>query len=138
MFNLHLREIQIHEKKVMARYVRELMGSIFAYLIVLGLTFIVGPTMHKGLWRTVVIVGPMLPFSIAVWVVIRQIRRSDEFVRQSSLENIAVAAAFTALWTFAYGFFESAGYPRISMFMVWPVMGGVWALVAYIRRMRIR
>lgn len=47
---------------------------------------------------------------------------------------IALAVAFvcTALTTFSYGFLETAGFPRLSAFMVWPIMGGVWCVATII------
>ena len=51
---------------------------------------------------------------------------------------MAIAAAVTAGWTFTYGFLENAGYPRLSMFIVWPVMGAVWGLLACIDTLRHR
>ena len=68
----------------------------------------------------------MLPILLAIWAIVRQVRRSDEFIRKTTMEHIAIAAAVTAGWTFTYGFLENAGYPRLSMFTVWPVMGAVW------------
>ena len=48
-------------------------------------------------------------------------------MRLRSLEGLAIAAAVTAGLTFTYGFLESAGFPKVSMFWVWGVMGTVWA-----------
>ena len=36
------------------------------------------------------------------------------------------------------GFLENAGYPRLSMFTVWPVMGAVWAVLAIAENARNR
>ena len=47
-------------------------------------------------------------------------------MRLRSLEGLAVAAAVTAGLTLTYGFLESAGFPKLSMFWVWGVMGPVW------------
>jgi len=123
----------MHEKKIFIRYFYELMGSILIYGLVLVCALKIGPTLPEGVWRTAVMISPMLPFLLAVWAIVRQFGRMDEYIRQWSLENIAIAAAVTAGWTFTYGFLENAGYPRISMFMVWPVMGAVWGLLACIR-----
>ncbi len=45
-------------------------------------------------------------------------------------ENVAIAAVITAGWTFTYGFLEGVGYPRLSMFSVWEVMGTIMGLLA--------
>jgi hypothetical protein len=61
------------------------------------------------------------------------VRRLDEFLRLRSLEGLAIAAAVTAALSFSYGFLEGAGFPKLSMFWVWPVMCVVWALHAGFR-----
>jgi hypothetical protein len=77
----------------------------------------------------------MFGFLLVVWAVVRQIKRSDEFIRKSTLENFAIAGAVTAGLTFTYGFLENAGCPRLSMFTVWPAMGTIWAVTTLIRNL---
>jgi hypothetical protein len=120
------------------RYYRELTGALILYAIVLVAALTIGRRMPPGAAQTLLYVSPMLPFLLAVWAIVRQIRRSDEFIRRTTLEHLAVAAAVTAGWTFTYGFLENAGYPRLSMFIVWPVMGTVWAVLAMAESLRQR
>jgi len=68
-----------------------------------------------------------------VWAIARHFGRMDEFVRLRSLEGLAIAAAVTAGLTFTYGFLETAGFPKVSMFWVWGIMGSVWALYSSLR-----
>ena len=117
---------------------RELGGALALYTIVLVIALAVGKRMEPGIAQTALYVSPMIPFLLAVWAVVRQVRRSDEFVRKTTLEHIAIAAAVTAGWTFTYGFLENAGFPRLSMFTVWPVMGAAWAVLALAGCMRHR
>jgi hypothetical protein len=49
------------------------------------------------------------------------------------LESFSNAKAITGAVTFTYGFLETAGFPRLSMFAVWPVMGISWGLVCAAR-----
>ena len=119
-------------------YYRELAGALALYAVVLVAALSIGKRMPPGAAQTLLYVSPMLPFLLAVWAVIRQIRRADEFVRKTTLEHVAVAAAVTAGWTFTYGFLENAGYPRLSMFTVWPVMGAVWGVLAIAASLRQR
>ena len=120
----------MHEHKICVRYIGEMLGAFFLYALVLVVSIDVGRPMPQGIGRTLVLVSPMLPFLLVVWTVVRQIRRVDEYQRLQVLENIAIAAAVTAGWTFTYGFLENAGFPKLSMFNVWPVMGFVWAGIA--------
>ena len=120
------------------KYYRELGGSLVLYAAVLVAALSFGKGMAPGPAQTALYVSPMIPFMLAVWAVVRQIRRSDEFIRKTTLEHVAIAAAITAGWTFTYGFLENAGYPRLSMFTVWPVMGAAWGLLAIADNMRHR
>ena len=119
-------------------YFKELTGALVLYAIVLTLALTIGQRLPPGSLQTAVYVSPMLPFLLAVWAIVRQIRRSDEFISKTVIEQIAVTAAVTAGWTFTYGFLENAGYPRLSMFTVWPVMGAVWAVLAIAENVRNR
>ena len=120
------------------QYFKELMGALLLYAIVLSGALTLGKQMSPGVAQTALYVSPMLPFLLAVWAIVRQIHRSDEFIRKTTLEHVAIAAAVTAGWTFTYGFLENAGYPKLSMFTVWPVMGAVWGVLAIIDNLRHR
>ena len=119
-------------------YFREMAAALGLYTFVLVLALIVGRRIPPGPLQTAVYLSPMLPFLLAVRAVVRQIRRSDEFMRKTVVEHIAISAAVTAGWTFTYGFLENAGYPKLTMFTVWPVMGAVWAILAVLENVRHR
>ena len=123
----------MHEKKINSMYFRELGGSLLIYAAMLTAAIHFGRPMEEGLVRTLVLASPMIGFCLAVWAIARHFRRVDEFIRQTTLETLAIAAAVTAGLSFTYGFLETAGYPRLSMFTVWPVMGAVWGVVTCIR-----
>jgi hypothetical protein len=122
----------------MRSYYLELGGALLLYVVVLALALRLAPDVPSGALQTGLYVSPMIPLLLAIWAVVRQVRRSDEYIRQSTLEYIAIAAAVTVGWTITYGFLEIAGYPRLSMFTVWPVMGGVWAVLACLGSLRNR
>lgn len=114
------------EREAKRKYFWELGLSMVLYAVVLAVSLRVTGKMADGLARTLLALAPAVPVFITVWVIARQFRRMDEFVRLRSLESIAVAAAVTAGLTFTYGFLESAGFPRLSMFWVWGIMGITW------------
>jgi peptidoglycan/LPS O-acetylase OafA/YrhL len=122
------------ERKAGRKYLRELFGSIAIYAALLMPSVTYGPTMDSGLFKTAVLVCPMIGFFLMIWAVARQVGRMDEYQRGVMLETFAIAAAVTAGVTFTYGFLENAGYPRLSMFTVWGVMGGSWFVVGVLRR----
>ncbi len=89
--------------------------------------------MQPGVARLLVLISPMLGFGLMLWVLVRAYRRMDEFLRQLLLENCAIAAGIAAALTFTYGFLEGVGYPRLSMFTVWVLLGASWGLTAIAR-----
>ena len=123
----------MHEHKIGKIYVREFVGALGIYAVMLVASIMYGRGLEEGLTRTLVLTSPMVGFFLAIWAVARQLKRVDEYMRQFLLENIAIAAGVTAAVTFTYGFLENAGYPRLSMFAVWVLMGSVWGLAGGVR-----
>jgi hypothetical protein len=122
-----------HEKKVARTYRRELGLAMVVYVVLLFSANRFGRPLAEGPLRTIILLSPMIGFGLAIWAIARHVRRIDEYMRQTFLETFAIAAATTAALTFSYGFLETAGYPRISMFSVWALMGISWGLVCMIR-----
>ncbi|KJZ25699.1 hypothetical protein [Tritonibacter mobilis] len=79
---------------------------------------------------------PMLPALFICGVVVTGIRDMDELQRKVQFEALALAFAGTALITFTYGFLEGAGFPKLSMFVVWPLMAGLWVVGVMMGRLR--
>jgi hypothetical protein len=121
------------EREARRKYILELSGAMLLYAgVLVGSIFLAG-RMQPGTTRTLLLLAPAIPMLLAVWAIVRQFGRMDEFVRLRSLESLGVAAAITAALTFSYGFLESAGFPKVSMFWVWGVMGVSWAMIASVR-----
>ena len=125
------------EKEAQRLYHRELWLGLGAYIALLVVAGRLAPVVPEGWPRSLVAASPMLGFGVALWAIVRQFRRMDEYVRRVQAEHLAVAAAVTAGWTFTYGFLENAGFPRLSMFWVWPVMGAVWFSLSCMRCRRV-
>jgi hypothetical protein len=123
----------MREHAALRRYHWELGGALALYTAVLFGSITVAESMSPGFPRTLLVVTPAIPIAILIWVIARHFRRVDEYVRLRTLEDIGIAAAVTAGWTLTYGFLEGVGFPRLTMFWVWPVMGAVWFSVTRIR-----
>jgi hypothetical protein len=119
-------------------YLWEFGASMAIYALILVAAARLDPLVPAGLWRTVVGVSPMIGYGLMTWAVARHFRRIDEYIRQLQLECIAVAAAVTSGLSFTYGFLEGSGYPRLSMFVVMPVLFGLWGALLCIRTWRGR
>ena len=123
----------MREKRIRRIYLRELFGAMALYAVLLTASIYVGKTMPPGALRTLILCSPMIGFGAVIWAFARHLWREDEYQRQRLMENIALAAAITAGFTFTYGFLEGAGFPRLSMFIVWCVLCGTFGLVHLVR-----
>jgi hypothetical protein len=123
------------ERQARNAYLKELSGALALYVVVLCSAIYVARSMEGSLIRTILLLSPMVPIALVVWVIARAFRRMDEYVRLQSLEAVAISAAVTAGLSLTYGFLENVGFPRLSMFVVWPVMGAVWGIVSCTRRL---
>ena len=87
-------------------------------------------------WRDVIALSPMLPAAAMAWVILRELRRMDELQRRIQLEALGFSFAGTAVLTFSYGFLEGLGFPRLSMFTVWPLLAALWIVGLVLARRR--
>ena len=121
------------EREARKKNITEMAIAMALYAVVLVVSIKFGRPMEAGTARTLALMAPVIPLLLAVWAIVRQFGRMDEFVRLRSLESFAAAAGITAALTFSYGFLETAGYPKLSMFAVWSLMGISWAAVGGLR-----
>jgi hypothetical protein len=128
----------MHEKQVARTYRTELFVAIAVYIVLLFGSIRIGRPMPEGLARTLVLVSPMIGFGLMIRSIVRHVARVDEYIRVRLLENIALAAAITGAVSFTYGFLETVGYPKQSMFGVWIVMGASFGVVNLARAWRER
>jgi hypothetical protein len=125
----------MREHEARRRYFIELSSAMMLYMGVLVGSILLAKRMDDSLARTLLLLSPVVPLLLSLWAIVRQFARMDEFVRLRSLESFAIAGAVTAGLSFTYGFLESAGLPRLSMFWVWGVMGISWGVIAMLRNL---
>lgn len=123
----------VKEQQACSRYRREMLVAIVVYIVLLFGAIRLARPMEDGVLRTVLLVTPMIGFGLMIRAIIRHVARIDEYQRLRMLESLSIAMAITGAVTFSYGFLETAGFPKISMFSVWMVMGVSWGLVGCVR-----
>ncbi len=126
----------MYEKKIFGAYRKEMWLGMAVYVVLLVASILFGRGMEPGLARTSFLVSPVLGVVLVCWSIVRHVRRVDEFIRKETLESIAISAVLTAAITFAYGFLETAGLPKLSMFCVLPLMFFLWACLACARKVQ--
>lgn len=128
----------MRQKRITNAYLRELFGALAVYGALLVLAIRVGRPMEEGMLRTLLLVSPMLGFGLMLWAIARHVGRLDEYIRRLMLESIALGAGLTAGLTVTYGFLETAGFPKLSMFSVWGVMCAATMLACAVRWLNAR
>ncbi len=120
------------------RYFKEFFAALLAYMVALMLSVTLLAHVESQMLRPILALLPMVPGFAMCWIVLRQLRRVDELQRRIQLEAMGFAFAGTALVTFSYGFLEIAGYERLSMFLIWPLMAILWIAGTIIGNRRYR
>jgi len=111
------------EREARNKYLLELSAALALYVAVLVGSIYLAKSMQPGLSRTLVVITPSIPVAVFFWVIARQVRRMDEFVRLRTLESMAISSSVVGAFSLTYGFFEMAGFPKLSMFWVWGILG---------------
>ena len=123
----------MREREARNRYHLELTGTLVLYAGVLAGSIYLANPLEPGLRRTLIVLLPTIPIALFFWVTARQLKRMDEFVRLRTLESMAISSGVVGAFSLTYGFLESAGFPRLSMFWVWGILGASACLVGVFR-----
>ena len=119
------------------QYTKELTAALVVYgLLLAGSIQLLTHVDVARPWRDVIALSPMIPAAAMAWVILRELRRMDELQRRIQLEALGFSFAGTAILTFSYGFLEGLGYPRLSMFAVWPLLAVLWIVGLVLARRR--
>lgn len=71
---------------------------------------------------------PMLPVVLVLKSVLVFSRSWDEFQRKKAMESVLIAFFVVGFGTFAYGFLEGVGFPRLDIIWVMPMLIAVQGL----------
>lgn len=114
------------------RFPMEFAVILLVYVLCVVVSSVYMSSIPDGVAKIALALLPVIPMIAMTVSIIRRLNAMDEMGRKIKLEALAVAFVCTALTTFSYGFLETAGFPRMSAFMVWPIMGGVWCVATII------
>lgn len=112
----------------------ELGLSLLIYIVVLMASIYFAKTMEAGLVRTLTVLTPCIPALGALWAIVRQFKRLDDYLRVWLLEILAISGAITTIFSFSYGFLEGIGYPKLSGFITYAIFMGSWGATTCIRK----
>ncbi len=120
-------------------YAVRFLSSMGAYVVLLLLLSIyLLRSNPDAWWRGLIAVLPVIPAGLVVLAVVRYVGCMDELQRRIHFDAAAFAAITTALLTFTWGLLENAGFPRLSMLWVLPLMCALWGIGAAVAARRYR
>ncbi len=114
------------------RFLMEFAVVMVVYILCVAVSSSLVQSMPDGAAKIALALLPVIPMIAMAVSIIRRLNAMDEMGRKIQLDALAVAFVCTALTTFSYGFLETAGFPRLSAFMVWPIMGGIWCVATIV------
>ena len=118
-------------------YVREFGLAMAAYVVVLLASVSLLERVDQPV-KTLVALVPLVPAGFALMAYLRFLTRMDELGRRIQLEALAFGFGAAGMLTFAYGFLENAGFPRISYTWVFPLMIALWGIGGAVATRRYR
>jgi len=118
-------------------YVREFGLAMAAYVVVLLASVSLLEMVDQPV-KTLVALVPLVPAGFALMAYLRFLTRMDELGRRIQLEALAFGFGAAGMLTFAYGFLENAGFPRISYTWVFPLMIVLWGIGGAVATRRYR
>jgi hypothetical protein len=102
--------------------------GILAYLMVLVGSVTVVQANREAAWRYFIVVLPVIPAALVIWLTVRALARLDEVQKRTQMQALGFSLAATGLLTFGYGFLEGAGLPHMNPTFVLPLMALLWGL----------
>ncbi len=119
---------------------RQFIIGMALYVVIVVLEAVLVDPQAVSTWAGVALA--VVPMLAAVWAMagwLTAVRTMDELKQKMFTESALISFGITAAVTFTYGFLENlAGLPRLSMFVVFPLMAFcyVLSLPAVMRRYR--
>ncbi|MCO5192256.1 MAG: hypothetical protein M9930_03015 [Anaerolineae bacterium] len=119
-------------------YMRQMIVAMGFYVVLVIVSVWLIGRMEETIWRIPIALLPVIPAAFALRAFIRYLNSIDEFMQKMQLNAIAIAAGATGMITFAYGFLENAGLPRLSWTFIFPLMIAIWGIALTVIERRYR
>mgnify|MGYP001166952230 CR=1 FL=1 len=119
----------MNQKQIMSRYGRELAFASIAYaaLLVASIITLQRFELSKAM-QVIVTLLPAIPTAFVIIAIMRMLISSDELQQRIQLYATSFSAALTGFITFSYGFLENVGFPKFSIFLVFPMLIAFWGI----------
>ena len=125
-------------KKSEKRYTIQFIAAMLAYVVVLLVCVVLLKQFPDSWIRIPLAVAPLIPVIFGLYAFLRKLSLLDELQTRIQYEAITFGSLATALLTFAYGFLELVGLPRLSMTLVLPLLGFLWGVGLFVAKRRYK
>ena len=107
------------------KYLRDFGLSMVFYLITLGGSVLYVNTHDLAPWaQAALVLTPVIPCLFACHAVLVFSRTWDELQKAQALEGVLIAFLLVGFGTFAYGFLEGVGFPKLDTIWILPILVG--------------
>lgn len=125
-----------HVAQAPRRYFIELMSAMALYFITIFGRRYGAEAISDPVLKDLIIASPILPVVLAAVVILRLFYRIDEYLRRQMLEALAIAGAFTCVFSMSWSFLVDIGLPEIHIGWVWPIFAVFWVLTTITVKLR--
>jgi hypothetical protein len=109
-------------------YARDFTVTMIAYAVIIIVSRLILNNLGDTFWRFPIALLPVIPVIFLILTFMRYLAAIDELQQKIQLQAIGFASGTTGLMTFAYGFLELVGFPRLSTFFIFPMMIMLWGI----------
>jgi hypothetical protein len=129
-----MKDQPTHQRKMVVRCLAGVTAANLLFFLVDWLVpkIIVG--LPIGIGHALIIISHLVLIFLMTGIVFQFFLQLDEYLRLQMLENMAITTMVIFIGSCVYGSLEMVGFRLLSMFMIGPAMGTVFALVTLIRR----
>lgn len=113
---------------VMKRYMRDLTITMVLYMIMLFGSIIIYNNLPEHPAKWLIVLLPVAPILFGMRAFIHMVRNIDELQQRLHMEAFAFSLGVTGILTFTYGFLEGAGFPKLGMIWVFPLIIALWGI----------
>jgi len=112
--------------------------AILAYLMVLVGIVVVVQANPTARWRYDLLVFPLVPAAMALWLFVRWLGRLSELQKRIQTQALGFSLGATTLVAFGYGFLEGASLPHLNWIVLVPIEALMWGVGTLIFGLRYR
>ena len=111
---------------VFRTYMAQMLFTFVGYTVGLIVFVLLLGSFENATWIALAALLPTLPIAYGVWSYTRILGQFDELQQRIHLNALAFAAGIISVFTVGWSFLEMAGFPRLPLIWVFPLLTTSW------------